>query len=150
MDLVDRLCPEDWYTQQRAAFRKAIAEKSNMYELILRVYQLDPEVRKTFFKNFIINASLKGSQLQEDHGLITVSGPRKHICCSSLVLDLDKMDAGHALGIRFRLCKLPGPGLAALIRLFSKAYQLSVRLKQIEVYLGDGLDTLQGTLKYSI
>ena len=52
MDLVDRLCPEDWYTQQRAAFRKAIAEKSNMYELILRVYQLDPEVRKTFFKNF--------------------------------------------------------------------------------------------------
>lgn len=50
MDLVDRLCPEDWYTQQRAAFRKAIAEKSNMYELILRVYQLDPEVRKTFLK----------------------------------------------------------------------------------------------------
>ncbi len=67
MDLVDRLCPEDWYTQQRAAFRKAIAEKSNMYELILRVYQLDPEVRKTFFKNFIINASLKGSQLQEEY-----------------------------------------------------------------------------------
>ena len=67
MDLVDRLCPDDWYTQQRAAFRNAIAEKGNMYELILRVYQLDPEVRKTFFKNFIINASLKGSRLQEEY-----------------------------------------------------------------------------------
>lgn len=67
MDIVDRLCPDDWYTQQRAAFRNAIAEKGNMYDLILRVYQLDPEVRKAFFRNFIINASLKGSQLQHEY-----------------------------------------------------------------------------------
>lgn len=28
MDLVDRLCPEDWYVPQRRAFREAIAAKT--------------------------------------------------------------------------------------------------------------------------
>ena len=60
MDLVDRLCPEDWYVPQRRAFREAIAAKNNWYQLILRFYELDSGVRKAFFQNFIINASLKG------------------------------------------------------------------------------------------
>ena len=66
MDLVDRLCPEDWYVPQRRAFREAIAAKNNWYQLILRFYELDPGVRKAFFQNFIINASLKGSATQEE------------------------------------------------------------------------------------
>ncbi len=66
MDLVDKLCPEDWYVGQRNAIRQAIEEKNNWYDLILRIYALDPEVRKAFFANFITNASLKGSALQEE------------------------------------------------------------------------------------
>ena len=67
MGLVDRLCPEDWYVPQRRAFREAIAAKNNWYQLILRFYELDPGVRKAFFQNFIINASLKGSATQEEN-----------------------------------------------------------------------------------
>ena len=66
MSIVDKAAPEGWYEGQRNAIREAIDEKSNWYELILKIYQLDPEVRKTFFNNFIVNASLKGSALQEE------------------------------------------------------------------------------------
>ena len=66
MDLVDKLVPADWYSSQRAAFRRTIAKKDNWYQLIMKVYELDPEVRKTFFRNFILNASLLGSATQEE------------------------------------------------------------------------------------
>ena len=66
MDLVDKLVPADWYSSQRAAFRRTIAKKDNWYQLIMKVYELDPEVRKTFFRNFILNASLLGSATQNE------------------------------------------------------------------------------------
>ena len=51
---------------QRAAIRKVIEEKNNWYQLILRMYELDPGVRKAFFQNFLFNASLKGSAIQDE------------------------------------------------------------------------------------
>lgn len=66
MALVDRLVPDDWYVGQRNAIRKAIQDKSNWYQLILRLYELDPGVRRSFFQNFISNASLKGSAVQDE------------------------------------------------------------------------------------
>ena len=48
MAFVDRLVPDDWYTGQRNAIRKAIEEKNNWYQLILRLYELDPGVRRVF------------------------------------------------------------------------------------------------------
>ena len=66
MDLIDKLVPGDWYKSQRDAIRNGIAERGNWYELVQRVYALDPGVRKAFFTNFITNASLKGSALQEE------------------------------------------------------------------------------------
>ena len=66
MELVDRLVPEDWYKSQRNAIRNVIQEKNNWYQLILRIFELDPGVRKAFFQNFIINASLRGSAVQEE------------------------------------------------------------------------------------
>ena len=45
MDLVDKFSPEGWYDGQRRAFRNSIAKKDNWYELIMKVYQLDPGVR---------------------------------------------------------------------------------------------------------
>ena len=65
MALVDRLTPENWYRKQRDAIREAIRDKNNWYRLILRVYRLDPGVRKAFFENFLLNASLKGSATQD-------------------------------------------------------------------------------------
>ena len=66
MNLVDKVVPEDWYVPQRAAFRNVIAEKNNWYQLIMKVYELDPGVRKAFFQNFILNASLLGSATQDE------------------------------------------------------------------------------------
>ncbi|MCC8127062.1 MAG: radical SAM protein, partial [Clostridiales bacterium] len=66
MALVDKCTPKDWYAPQRNAIRDAIQNKdSNWYQLIRRLYQLDPGVRKAFFQNFILNASLVGSVKQE-------------------------------------------------------------------------------------
>ena len=63
--MVDKFAPDGWYEAQRNMIRKVIQERGNWYQLILRIYQLNPEVRKAFFQNFIFNASLKGSALQE-------------------------------------------------------------------------------------
>ena len=60
MELIDKVVPDGWYESQRNAIRNAIQDKnSNWYKLILRIYELDPGVRESFFTNFIINASLK-------------------------------------------------------------------------------------------
>ena len=61
MSIVDKAAPEGWYESQRNAIRQGIAEKGNWYQLAQKVWELDPGVRKTFFTNFIVNASLKGS-----------------------------------------------------------------------------------------
>ena len=66
MELVDKVVPGDWYVSQRGAVRKAIREKSNWYQLILKLYDLDPGVRKAFFRNFALNASLFGSATQDE------------------------------------------------------------------------------------
>ncbi len=66
MDLVDRFSPAGWYENHRKTIRKAIDEKGNWYQLMLRVYDLNPDVRKAFFQNFLFNASLKGLAIQNE------------------------------------------------------------------------------------
>lgn len=66
MGYVDRISPEGWLETQRAAFRKAIDEKNNWYQLMLRVYELDLGVRKAFLNNFLINSGLNGSAVLEE------------------------------------------------------------------------------------
>ena len=65
MDLVNRLCPDDYYAGQRKAATRAVQEKNNWYDLILKAYALDPGVRETLFRNLLINASLSGSATQD-------------------------------------------------------------------------------------
>ena len=48
MSLVDKAAPEGWYEGARNMIRNAIEEKGNWYDLIMKIYQLDPGVRKTF------------------------------------------------------------------------------------------------------
>lgn len=66
MALVDKFTPAEWYASQRNAIRGAIDEKNSWYQLMLKVYDLDPGARKAFFQNFLFNASLKGSAVQEE------------------------------------------------------------------------------------
>ena len=66
MAMVDKVTPRDWYVSQRNAVRKTLEEKGNWYDFILRLWDLDPEVRKTVFKNLILNASLTGSARQDE------------------------------------------------------------------------------------
>ena len=66
MDMVDKFSPDDWYVEQRKAIRTAITEKNNWYQLVLKLYELDPGVRKAFFQNFLFNASFKGSAIQNE------------------------------------------------------------------------------------
>ena len=66
MAMVDKVTPKDWYVSQRNAVRKTLEEKGNWYDCLLRLWDLDPEVRKTVFKNLILNASLTGSARQDE------------------------------------------------------------------------------------
>lgn len=64
MNMVDKTCPNDWYSGARKVMRNVLEEKNNWYVLLLRMYDLDSGVRKTFFENFIFNSALKGSAIQ--------------------------------------------------------------------------------------
>ncbi len=66
MALADKFLPNDWFSSQRDAIRKVIDEKNNWYQLILKIYDLDPGVRKAFFQNYLFNATLKGGATQEE------------------------------------------------------------------------------------
>lgn len=65
MNLVDRLSPDSLFPSQREAIRRAIDEQNNWYQLIMKSYSLDSNVRNTFFRSFLINANLIGWQRQE-------------------------------------------------------------------------------------
>lgn len=65
MGMVDRFVPSDLFVEQRDAVRGAIERKDNWYQLMMRLYDLDAEVRATIFQNFILNANLFGWLEQE-------------------------------------------------------------------------------------
>ena len=67
MEMADKVMPDGYYEEVRAAFRKAIEEKSNWYQLMLKVYELDPGVRKAFFQNVLFNSAMKGTAIQHEN-----------------------------------------------------------------------------------
>ncbi|WP_324824198.1 radical SAM protein [Sinanaerobacter sp. ZZT-01] len=64
MEWIDRFSKKDVYPEQRRAIRQIISdENNNWYQLIHSLYtDIDSEVRKTLFENFVLNATLLGSQ----------------------------------------------------------------------------------------
>ena len=66
MALVDRSLPADSYSSARNMIRNVIEEKNNWYQLILKIYDLDPGVRRAFFQNFLFNSALKWSTVQDE------------------------------------------------------------------------------------
>ena len=87
LDMVDKYSPDGWYETQRAYMRKfLVEEKGNWWDLALKFYDLDPGVRKSFFRNFITNASLKGTAKQNE----TV---KKHGCNAPWAILMDPTSA---------------------------------------------------------
>lgn len=74
MDWFDRLDRKDAFLVQRNTVRKVLEEDdNNWYQLLLSLWEdVDPGVRKAFFNNFLINASLLGfpkqTKLEEELG----------------------------------------------------------------------------------
>lgn len=66
MAMVDKHSPEGWFKGQRDAIRNVIEEKNHWYQLILKIFKLDPGVRKSIFQSYIFNASLIGGATQEE------------------------------------------------------------------------------------
>ena len=58
MDLLDKAAPDDLFPSQRKAFRTAIDSQNNWYQLIMKVLDLNPEVRDTLLRTFIVDANL--------------------------------------------------------------------------------------------
>ncbi len=66
MDLLDKAAPADLFASQRQAFRGAIDEKSNWYQLLMHIMNdLNPEVRDSFIKTLIIDGNLMAWPIQE-------------------------------------------------------------------------------------
>ncbi len=66
MDLLDKAAPADLFASQRAAFRGAIDEKSNWYQLLMHIMNdLNPEVRDSFIKTLIVDGNLMAWPVQE-------------------------------------------------------------------------------------
>jgi len=118
MELVDKYMPKDYYVSQRNAIRSAIADKNNnWYQLILRMYELNPDVRETFFKNFIINASLKGTAMQKDYA-------QEHNCNVPWAILLDPTSA----------CNLKCTGCWAA----EYGHQMNLTLEEIDSIIRQG------------
>ncbi|WP_346696841.1 radical SAM protein [Thermophilibacter mediterraneus] len=65
MDAIDRYTPKGVFPTQREAFRRAIDSRSNWYELILRAFHLNPEVRARLLKALIVDANILAWPVQE-------------------------------------------------------------------------------------
>ena len=65
MDLLDKAAPDDLFPSQRKAFRTAIDSQNNWYQLIMKALDLNPEVRDTLLRTFIVDANLMAWPEQE-------------------------------------------------------------------------------------
>ena len=66
MDTLDKVVPASIFPSQRQAFRNAIDAKNNWYQLIMRIMDLNPEVRDALLKTFIVDANLMAWPKQEE------------------------------------------------------------------------------------
>ena len=65
MDTVDRYVPASVFPTQRRAFRSAIDSRSNWYQLMMRVFDLNPEVASRLIKCFLVDANVLAWPVQE-------------------------------------------------------------------------------------
>ena len=79
MGKIDVLAPASLFAEQRAAFSDAIKNKTNMYQLIMRVMDLNPEVRADLLKTLHRGRELpRLGQAGEDARAPSVQHPLGH------------------------------------------------------------------------
>mgnify|MGYP000276021047 CR=1 FL=1 len=107
MTLVDKFVPEYVLPSQRRAFDTAIRERNNWYRLMMRIFDLNPEVRTKLLKTLIVDCSVLAWPQQERMR-------EKHQCNIPYAILLDPTSAcnlrctgcwaaeyGHALNLSF-------------------------------------------------
>ena len=71
LETMDTFLPDALFKEQRAAFAQAIAEKNNMYELLMRALSINPEVRADLMKALLVEGNLlawgKQEHMREKH-----------------------------------------------------------------------------------
>lgn len=65
MGLVNKFTPDDVFPTQRAAFSHAIEAKTNWYELMMKVFDLNPLMRSRLLKTLIADANILAWPKQE-------------------------------------------------------------------------------------
>ena len=65
MDLVNKLVPNRVFPVQREAFTNVIKSRGNRYDLIMRVFSLNPQMRTKLLKTLIVDANLLAWPEQE-------------------------------------------------------------------------------------
>ena len=67
MEMIDKAAPSNLFESQRAAFRGAIEQKNNWYQLLMKIGELNPEVRNRLVKTFLVDANLMAWNVQESN-----------------------------------------------------------------------------------
>lgn len=65
MNLVNKLVPDNVFPVQRAAFQDAIDRKSNWYQLMMKVFELNPDMRTKLLKALLIDGNIMAWPVQE-------------------------------------------------------------------------------------
>ena len=65
MDLVNKLVPNRVFPVQREAFTNVIKSRGNWYDLIMRIFDLNPKMRTKLLKALIIDGNLLAWPQQE-------------------------------------------------------------------------------------
>ena len=65
MDLVNELVPDSVFPVQRKAFTDVIKSRGNWYDLIMRVFDLNPEMRTKLLKALLVDGNLLAWPVQE-------------------------------------------------------------------------------------
>lgn len=58
MDLVNKLVPDNVFPVQRQAFTDVIKSRGNWYDLMMRVFRLNPEMRTKLIKALLVDGNL--------------------------------------------------------------------------------------------
>lgn len=58
MDLINKLVPDKVFPVQRAAIANVIKERGNWYDLIMRIFKLNPAMRTRLLKALITDGNI--------------------------------------------------------------------------------------------
>ena len=65
MDLINKVTPDSVFPTQRAAFTNVIKSRGNWYDLIMRIFKLNPKMRSRLLKALIVDGNLLAWPEQE-------------------------------------------------------------------------------------